>query len=713
MTPGKVSRTAILGTGFIAEWHMKALRALPNARVVAVCDLDPARARTFATKHRIDAVFSSVSELIASKCCDVVHVLTPAEAHYRTAREVIESGLHAYVEKLLCLTSEECSALAELAESQRVQIGVGHNFLFSEVYERLRQDVIRGTLGRVDRIDIQWNKELGVVSNGPFDHWMLRSPQNIILEIGPHSVSQMLDLAGMPDDLTVRASNPVELPSSVAFYRRWQVQASRGGMAIDLGFSFVPGYAEHTIHVRGRLAAATVDFERNLNVLQKHRSQDYDFDRYAMAIAEAASTRKQARSTLRDVVLSKLTKSPRGNPFGASVARGVAAFHAGIREARIDPRLSARMGRDTVALCLRIGEAAAVRDRLIASSGARDVASVSIESSPRVLILGATGFIGRELVRQFAEKHIPVRVLVRNTGGVCTSFDRRYVEVMKGDLTRAGDVDRALDGITHVYHLARARAKTYSEFLKNDLEVTRALAEKCLERRIARLIFTSSISPYYSGKKAGRITEETPLDPRIDRRNPYARVKAQTECVLLEMHSERNLPVVIFRPGIVIARGSRPFHPGVGQWAWDSICRFWGEGQNPLPIVLVEDVASALVAAFDTPRIEGESFNLVGDPCLNAREFVSAIEKTAGIRIDAGPAAISRFYVSDLGKWIVKLLVRHPERRLPSYRDWDSRSQRAHYDCSKAKRMLGWKPTADPAEVVRRGIQEPLSELLR
>jgi nucleoside-diphosphate-sugar epimerase len=64
----------------------------------------------------------------------------------------------------------------------------------------------------------------------------------------------------------------------------------------------------------------------------------------------------------------------------------------------------------------------------------------------------------------------------------------------------------------------------------------------------------------------------------------------------------------------------------------------------------------------------------------------------------------------DLMKWVVKVAVRHPERRLPSYRDWESRTGRAVFDCSAAKAVLGWKPVADRDELVRRGIEEPFKE---
>jgi hypothetical protein len=63
-----------------------------------------------------------------------------------------------------------------------------------------------------------------------------------------------------------------------------------------------------------------------------------------------------------------------------------------------------------------------------------------------------------------------------------------------------------------------------------------------------------------------------------------------------------------------------------------------------------------------------------------------------------------------VAKWIVKRAIRHPDRRRPSYRDWETRTQRARYDCSKARKLLGWNPAGAPEELIRKGIQEPARE---
>jgi nucleoside-diphosphate-sugar epimerase len=115
----------------------------------------------------------------------------------------------------------------------------------------------------------------------------------------------------------------------------------------------------------------------------------------------------------------------------------------------------------------------------------------------------------------------------------------------------------------------------------------------------------------------------------------------------------------------------------------------------------------------DTKGIEGKSFNLIGDPCLSAQEYLDELDRAGGMRIQRHATPIFRFYLADMMKWLVKVAVRHPERRLPAYRDWESRTQRAVFDCTAAKTTLGWQPVRSRDELVRRGIEEPLMEIMK
>ena len=92
-------------------------------------------------------------------------------------------------------------------------------------------------------------------------------------------------------------------------------------------------------------------------------------------------------------------------------------------------------------------------------------------------------------------------------------------------------------------------------------------------------------------------------------------------------------------------------------------------------------------------------------------ERLIAVKRRAAAEFHKIPTPPWKFYVVDVLKWMIKRAIRHPDRRRPSFRDWESRTQRARYDCSKARRLLNWSPTDAPAEVIRRGIEEPAREL--
>jgi predicted dehydrogenase/nucleoside-diphosphate-sugar epimerase len=700
-------RVALVGAGYIADWHAKCLPSVEGVELVAVCDRVEARARALAGKYGVAKAYGSLGAMLAAESLDAVHVLLPPDQHFDAAREAIEAGAGVLVEKPMGASGGECEELALLAAEHGVRLGVGHNFLFSRPYEQLRRDVRGGLLGPIDQIEIVWNRFLPQSVHGPFDTWMLREPGNMMLETGAHLMAFVLDLVGEPGEIVARASNSIVLPTGRSFYRRWQVETVRDATAIGLRLSYVPGFAEFNVHVRGLLGAATADIERNTYALDRYRAADPDFENHAMVAGHANGIKAQARRTLTRYVRSKLHLEKRGTPYGESIAGAMDAFYAA---GEPDERISAWFGARVIAACERMRDRAGLEEQTVATP--------LVSTAPRaaagtpVLVLGGTGFIGKEMVRQLTDAGRPVRLLVRNAASVPGEM-RARVDCRRGDLLDRASLLAAMEGVACVVDLARANVKSWADYQKYEIEATRQVAECALSAGVKRFIYTGTIDSYYAGRKAGTITEATPLDPEIEHRNLYARAKAASEKMLDEMRHQKGLPLVIVRPGVVIGRGGSPFHWGVGMWWHEAVCQVWGKGENKLPLVLVEDVARGLIAAIDTPGIEGRSFNLAADPCLSAQEYLDELDRAGRMRVQRFATPIGRFYLVDMVKWAVKVAVRHPERRLPSYRDWESRTQQAHFDCSAAKSVLGWNPVSDRSEMVRRGIEEPLGEILR
>ena len=324
-----------------------------------------------------------------------------------------------------------------------------------------------------------------------------------------------------------------------------------------------------------------------------------------------------------------------------------------------------------------------------------------------VLVLGATGFIGQALVSRLRRDGVRVRALVRRTSGAAALLAQQGVEVVKGDFTDAAVVDAALDGVESVYHLARGSGRDWADYQAFDVEPTHRLAERCAQRGIG-LFYTSSIAIYDGGRIGEVINESTPPSRASMRLNAYARAKVANERLLAQMHRDMGLKVVVFRLGIVIGKGGSPHHPGVGTWPSAAVCRPWGGGQHCLPFVLVEDCAEAMVRALHKPGIDGESFNLVGEPCLSGNQYLDALEQAGGAKINRPAMPAWRLFAQSVAKWGYQTLIQSPDRRLPSYRYFEGLSNRATYSSALAEQRLGWRP-AGAAVLIEMGISLPVT----
>src|SRR5262245_35884193 len=102
---GDVTGFAFIGCGYIADKHARALRGLPNARLVAVCDTNPSRASSFAACHDVRGFtnFHTMMQEVGREI-DVVTVLTPTGHHVQNVLETIAYRKHIVVEKPLVLT---------------------------------------------------------------------------------------------------------------------------------------------------------------------------------------------------------------------------------------------------------------------------------------------------------------------------------------------------------------------------------------------------------------------------------------------------------------------------------------------------------------------------------------------------------------------------------------------------------------------------------
>lgn len=248
--------------------------------------------------------------------------------------------------------------------------------------------------------------------------------------------------------------------------------------------------------------------------------------------------------------------------------------------------------------------------------------------SVRVLVTGATGFIGTHLLPALRQRGYTVRAAVRATGRL-PGDDVETVRV--GEIGADTDWDAALEGVDAVIHLA-ARAHVLREsgadpreaFMRVNAEGTRRLAEACVGR-VNQLVFVSSIAVH--GSAAGPyLDEDSPLLPDT----PYGESKRQAEETLIGLDRAGQLPVSILRPPLVYG----PQAPG-------NLGRLARAVQRGLPLPLasvdnrrslvgVDHLSAALIGCLESPRAARGSFMVADEECLSTAEIIRCLARGAG-----------------------------------------------------------------------------------
>jgi nucleoside-diphosphate-sugar epimerase len=328
--------------------------------------------------------------------------------------------------------------------------------------------------------------------------------------------------------------------------------------------------------------------------------------------------------------------------------------------------------------------------------------------SDTVVVLGGAGFIGRHLVAQLSGRVRSIKVVSRGVSE--RASESGDVRCLKGDVEDAARMDEIIAGAGAVFLLAVNHGNTWSEYERSYVGGARNVAEACLRHGVRRLVFTSTTDALYLGDEGIR-RDADGHDSRPEERNYYSRGKTEAERLLLDLHAQRGCPVVIFRPALVVGPGGRLTHGGIGRWRDGRCCLGWDDGEHPMPFVLVQDVAAALVAALDTPGIEGKSFNLAGDVRPSTREYVQMIADRSLRPFRFYPRDPAVMKAQEVVLATLKRLLAGGSVERQSYRDIKSSGMRTQLDCSEAKRLLGWQPNASRDVFVREAIDAHLEPI--
>lgn len=249
----------------------------------------------------------------------------------------------------------------------------------------------------------------------------------------------------------------------------------------------------------------------------------------------------------------------------------------------------------------------------------------------RVLVTGASGFVGSAVVRAALRDGLAVRALVRRTSprGNLAGLD---LEIVEGDILDGAAMERALAGVRYLIHVAadyRLWAPDADTMMRVNVEGTRTVMAAALRCGVERIVHTSSVATLRPAEGGTAVGEDGRLaeDEAI---GAYKRSKIAAERLVERMAAVEGLPAIIVQPSTPIGpRDIRPTPTGriIVEAATGRMPAYVDTGLN---FAGVDDVAAGHLLALRHGRI-GERYILGGDN-VSLRNFLTEIAKLTGRR---------------------------------------------------------------------------------
>lgn len=326
------------------------------------------------------------------------------------------------------------------------------------------------------------------------------------------------------------------------------------------------------------------------------------------------------------------------------------------------------------------------------------------------LVTGATGFVGSHLTRLLAARGERVRVLTRvpkqhstrpstTPSNVFDALAGVSVERATGDLRNPASLEKALQGVERVFHVAadyRLWAADPSEIYESNVAGTRSLLKAAREAGVRQFVYTSTVATIAVPRRDGSLPDETANASESEMIGHYKRSKFLAEQEALRAAAE-GFPVVIVNPTAPVGPADWKPTP-TGKIILDFL-----NGKMPayvdtgLNVVAVEDVAQGHLLAAERGRT-GERY-ILGGRNMTLKEILDVLAQITGRRAPRLrlPHAVA-FAAACADHVFSRAVGREPQIPLDGVR---MARHRMFVDSSKAGRDLGFKPGSVEAALER------------
>jgi 2-alkyl-3-oxoalkanoate reductase len=664
-------RAAMIGAGNICEFHVAAVRALPDVELIGVVDLDPARAAAFAEKHKV-TTYPSLEAAVAAGA-NVIHVLTPPSSHGRVARAALELGCDVLVEKPVTEDPDEGRALAELARAKGKTVTVNHSLLYDPQVARALAAVRSGSLGQIVSVDILRGSEYPPFEGGPLPpHY--RDAGYPFRDIGVHCLYLIQELLGPIEDVDASWRSLGGDPNLAFDEWRAVVRCQRGLGQFQLTWNVKPMQSQIIIH--GTKGVLRVD----LFAMFHGKRASTPLPKAAERLLNAFTDSLQPLIDVPIGVFKFVTKEVKSYQ---GLRNLVADFYRRLAAGEPPPVAVD----DAVNVVSWVEKVARAAD---AEHAAR-VATFTLSPKVRFVVTGATGSLGGAVVKRLLADGHTVRAMVRRA----PNRPVPGVEYAIGNLGDPAAVDRAISGAEIVIHVGAAMKGGWLEHLGGTVVGTGNVIAACRKHGVAQMVHISSMSVIdWAGSVGKGLVDETAgLEPRAEERGPYTRAKLEAE-KLVSAAATQGLPCVILRPGQIFGGGIALLNGAVarragGRWL------ILGDGKLELPLIYIDDVVDAIMLSIDKQLHGGEIIQLIDNAGLKQADVLALTGggKTLTVPrpIVFGLGKLSELPLGALGKPSPIALYR-----------LQSGLARLQWGTGRAAQLLGWTPRVGVREGIRR-----------
>ncbi|MFP4082916.1 MAG: NAD-dependent epimerase/dehydratase family protein [Candidatus Aminicenantes bacterium] len=314
----------------------------------------------------------------------------------------------------------------------------------------------------------------------------------------------------------------------------------------------------------------------------------------------------------------------------------------------------------------------------------------------KALVTGASGFTGYYMVKNLIAHGYHVRVFVRPASKI-NKLKPLSISISTGDIRSEKDLEMAMTDVDIVFHIAalyRAANLPDSEYWAVNALGTKNVLNAALKKNVKRVVHCSTVGVH------GHI--ETPPGDENSPFNPgdiYQKSKAEGEKIAFSYYREKGLPVTVVRPTGIYGPGDLRM---LKMYRLIQNRKFiiFGSGKTLYHLTYITDTVEGFRLAGENSKAVGQAYIIGGDEYITLNQFTQTIAKELGvpapsIHLPVLPLYLTSFIVE---KICVALRIQPPifRRRLDIF--YKNRA----FDCSKAKRELGYKPEVGCVEGIHK-----------